>query len=106
MRVIALLVLVCTLSGVASAQTTQCQSIPKASDRLACYDKAAPPAAARKPAAPAPTSLDKPPASKSTGSDKKAAASKAPTDQGSVVDMLAAENSKLDAKIKTICRGC
>ena len=95
MRVIASLVLLCTLSGVATAQTTQCQSIPKASDRLACYDKAAPPTAAGKPAA-----------SKPTGSDKTAAASKAPTDQGSVVDMLAVENSKLDAKIKTICRGC
>jgi hypothetical protein len=89
MRVIALLVL-CTLSGVANAQTTQCQSIPKASDRLACYDKAAPPTAAGKPAA----------------SDKKAAASKSPTDQGAVVDKLAVENSRLDAKLKTICRGC
>jgi hypothetical protein len=84
MRVIALLVLLCTLSEVAIAQTTQCQSIPKASDRLACYDRAAPPKAV-----------------------DKDAASKAPTDQqGTVVDMLAVENSKLDAKIKTICRGC
>ena len=28
------------------------------------------------------------------------------SDQTTVVDMLAAENSKLHAKIKTICRGC
>ncbi len=95
MKVIALLVLLCTLSEVAIAQTTQCQSIPKASDRLACYDRAAPPKA-----------VDKAAASKTTAPDK-AAASKAPTDQqGTVVDMLAVENSKLDAKIKTICRGC
>jgi hypothetical protein len=95
MRVIALLVLLCTLSEVAIAQTTQCQSIPKASDRLACYDRAAPPKA-----------VDKAAASKTAAPDK-AAASKAPTDQqGTVVDMLAVENSKLDAKIKTICRGC
>ena len=95
MRVIALLVLLCTLSEVAIAQTTECQSIPKASDRLACYDRAAPPKAA-----------DKAAASKTTAPDK-AAASKAPTDQqGTAVDMLAVENSKLDAKIKTICRGC
>lgn len=92
MRVIASLILLCTLFGVASAQTTQCQSIPKARDRLACYDKAAPPIAAGKPAA-----------SKTTGSDTNAGA---PTDQGPVVDKLAVENSKLDAKLKTICRGC
>jgi hypothetical protein len=108
MRVFAWLVLLNISSAVASAQTaTQCQSIPKASDRLACYDRAAPPTAAGKPAtANAPTALDKPAASKTTAPDK-AAASKAPTDQqGTVVDMLAVENSKLDAKIKTICRGC
>jgi hypothetical protein len=91
MKVIASLVLLCTLSGVASAQTTQCQSIPKASDRLACYDKALPPSAAGKPAA-----------SKTTGPDNKAA----PSDQGTVVDKLAVENARLDAKLKTICRGC
>jgi hypothetical protein len=97
MRVIALLCLLGTLSDVAIAQTSQCQSVPKASDRLACYDKATPPTAVSKPAASkkTPTATDKP------------AASKTPTDgQGTVVDMLAVENSKLDAKIKTICRGC
>ena len=94
MKKIVLLALLCT-SSEALAQTPQCQSIPKASDRLACYDRAAPPTAAAKPAA-----------SKTSAPDK-AAASKAPTDQqGTVVDMLAVENSKLDAKIKTICRGC
>jgi hypothetical protein len=96
MKVIALLFLLCTLCEVAIAQTTQCQSIPKARDRLACYDRAAPPTAVSKPAlSKTPTATDKP------------AASKTPTDgQGTVVDMLAVENSKLDAKIKTICRGC
>ena len=95
MRVIALLVLVCTFSQVTSAQTTQCQSVPKASDRLACYDKASPP-----------TAVGKPAASKTPAAPEKAAAAKIPPDQGQVVDMLAAENSKLDAKLKTICRGC
>jgi hypothetical protein len=91
MKVIALLVALCTFSEVASAQTTtQCQSIPKASDRLACYDRAAPPTAA-----------DKPAVSKATPGP-----SKTPTDQGQAVDKLAVENSKLDAKLKTICRGC
>ena len=74
MRVIALLVLLCTLSEVAIAQTTQCQSIPKANDRLACYDKAAPPTAAGKPAA------SKTPAAP----DKAAGPSKTPTEQAQV----------------------
>jgi hypothetical protein len=36
-------------------QTPQCQSVPKASDRLACYDRINPPIAAAKPA---PTAKD------------------------------------------------
>ena len=95
MRVIALLFLLGTLSDVAIAQTSQCQSVPKASDRLACYDTAAPPTAVGKPAASKThTATDKP-------------ASETPTDgRGTVIDLLAVENSKLDAKIKSICRGC
>jgi hypothetical protein len=96
MRVIALLCLFGVLSDVAIAQNSQCQSVPKASDRLACYDRAAPPTAAGNPTAP------KIP----TGHDK-LAGPKTPTNvQGKTVDMLAAENSKLDAKLKTICWGC
>ena len=95
MRIIALLAFLCTFSEVAFAQTSECQSIPKARDRLACYDKAAPPIAMGTPAASkTSTALDKP------------TAPTTPADQGQVVDMLAAENSKLDAKLKTICRGC
>jgi len=57
----------------------------KASDRLACYDKAAPPASKAKPAA----------------------ATSAPRSQlGQAVDRLAVENARLDAKIKNICRVC
>jgi hypothetical protein len=95
MKVIALLFLLGTLSDVAIAQTSQCQSVPKASDRLACYDKATPP-----------TAVGKPAASKTPTAPDKTAGPKPQTDQTTVVDMLAAENSKLDAKIKTICRGC
>ena len=95
MKVIVLLAALCTFSEAAVAQTTQCQSIPKASDRLACYDRAAPPMAAAKPAT-----------SKTRPGPANAAASETPPEQGQVVDMLAAENSKLDAKLKTICHGC
>jgi hypothetical protein len=95
MRTIALVALLCTFSEVTLAQTPECKSIPKARDRLACYDRAAPPTAVSKPAMP-----------KTPTTSGNAAASKTPTDQAQVVDMLAAENSKLDARLKTICRGC
>lgn len=89
------------LPGAAIGQTAQCQSVPKASDRLACYDRMNPPTALGKPA---PTATGKP--AKPPAAPGKPATSGAPTDQGQVVDMLAVENSKLDAKLKTICRGC
>jgi len=95
MRIIGLLALFCTFSEVALAQAPECQSIPKASDRLACYDRAAPPKAVGKRAA-----------SKTSAAPDKQAAPATPADQGQVVDMLAVENSKLDARLKTICRGC
>jgi hypothetical protein len=81
------LFLLCMSSGAAIAQTSDCQLISKAKARLACYDKAFPPTTSAQPAA-----------------------SKAPTvpqdQQGQIVDRLAVENSRLDAKLKTICRGC
>jgi hypothetical protein len=90
MRVVALLLLsLCMPFEFANAQTSQCQSIPKASDRLACYDRAAPPTAVGKP----------------TASSGPAAVSKPPSETP-LADLLASENSKLDAKIKNICRGC
>jgi len=73
----------------AVAQTSECSTIPKARDRLACYDRAKPPSSA------------KPGVTK-----QKTAASSTSSDQGSVVDALAVENAKLDAKLKKICRGC
>ena len=73
----------------AVAQTSECSTVPKASDRLACYDRVTPPRA------------EKPVASK-----QKAAGSKASSDQGTIVDALAVENATLDAKLKRICRGC
>ena len=95
MRIFALLAFLCTFSEVAFAQTPECNSIRNAGDRLACYDKGAPPRAAAKPIA-----------SKTATAPDKPAESKTPADQGQVVDMLAVENSKLDARLKTICRGC
>ena len=93
MRVIPLVILFCGLCQSAVAQTSECSTIPKASNRLACYDRAVPPVA-------------KPTTSKTSPRPDKSGASEAPNEQGHVVDLLAAENSKLDAKLKTICRGC
>jgi hypothetical protein len=85
MRTIALMIALGVCCGPAIAQAADCRSIPKASDRLACYDRAAPP----------------------TGKVKPAAASPAPsTPSGQAADPLAAENARLDARIKNICRGC
>ena len=85
MKSVALLVALSTLCGPAIAQAADCQSIPKSSDRLACYDKSTPPA----------------------GRVKPAAASPAPAAQtGQAADLLAEENARLDAKIRNICRGC
>ena len=81
----------------AVAQASSCQSIANQMDRLACYDKASPTQSAATPA----KKTDTPP--RNAG---KSAAPKAQPEQGQVVDMLAAENKKLDAKLKTICRGC
>jgi hypothetical protein len=75
-RLMAALILIFAIHGQVIAQTMQCQSIPKASDRLACYDKAAPPVGASKTA---------------VAKGKTAAANSSP-DQVQAVDMLAAEN--------------
>jgi hypothetical protein len=82
MRVIVLFLL-CIFSEAAIAQT-DCQSVPKANARLACYDKISPPGALGKPATP------KAPAAES----------------GQYVDPLAAENARTNKAVKTICRGC
>jgi type II secretory pathway component PulL len=89
MKVLLLTALLVVICHGADAQTPECSKVPKASDRLACYDRATPPSAA-KPAT----------------SKQKAAASNTSRDQGTVVDALAVENAKLDAKLKKICRGC
>jgi hypothetical protein len=79
---ILVLFLLCIFSEAAIAQT-DCQSIPKANARLACYDKISPPDALGKPAT-----------------------LKAPAESGQYVDPLAAENARTDKAVKNICRGC
>jgi len=78
------LFLLCMFSEAAIAQTSECPSIPKASARLACYDKISPPIA------PGKSATAKTPASA----------------QEKYVDPLSAENARTDAAMKNICRGC
>jgi hypothetical protein len=79
------LFLLCLVSESAIAQTSECQSIPKANARLACYDKISPPIAPGKSATFKTQSASEP---------------------GKSVDLLSAENARTDAAMKNICRGC
>jgi hypothetical protein len=109
MRATALVILLCISSQVVSAQTTeQCQPTQRAGDLLARYNKTARPHTLGKPkTSKASTAPDKPAVSEAPIAVDKPAASKTSTGQkAQYVDVLAAENSKLDAKMKTICRGC
>ncbi len=84
MKLFVMLVAICALSQPAVAQTGDCKSMSEAAARLACYDRAAPPAAA----------TAKPPA----------AASKA--EAAEYVDTISAEDVRMNARLKNICRGC
>jgi hypothetical protein len=82
MKFIALLIAICALSQAAIAQTPDCKSIAARKDRLACYDKAAQPA----------KSTTRPAASKLVPSG--------------YVDPISAEDARMNARLKNICRGC
>jgi hypothetical protein len=84
MKVFVTLVAICALSQAAGAQTGECKSISDSAARLACYDKAAPPAAA----------AAKPPAPASK------------TEPAKYVDSIGAEDARMNARLKNICRGC
>jgi hypothetical protein len=82
MKVIALSIAICALSQAAMAQTPECKSIAAPNDRLACYDKAGPPA---KPTL------------------RPVAAKPGPS---GYVDTISAEDALMNARLKNICRGC
>jgi hypothetical protein len=83
------LLMASALCQTAIAQTPDCKSITDPATRLACYDKATPPAAASAAARPMQRAV---PASKVDGSQ--------------YVDSIAAEDAIMNAKIKGICHGC
>jgi len=86
MRFFVILVAISALSQTAIAQTPECKSLPEAAARLACYDKAAAPAAA------------------SAAAKQQAPASK--VDAAKYVDTIGAEDVIMNARLKNICRGC
>jgi hypothetical protein len=109
MRATAMIFLLCIFSDAVNAQTAeQCQSMHRAGDLLDCYNGAARPQTPAKPkttkasTAPHEAAISEAP----IGIDKPVV-SRTPTDQrAKYIDVLDAENSKIDAKMKTICRGC
>ena len=95
MRLFAMLAAICLLSPSAAAETSKCKTIPDAGARLACYDKATTPAA----------SADKPAAAKpATAATSGAPAAK--PDPAKYVDTIGAEDARMNAQLKNICRGC
>jgi hypothetical protein len=82
MKSVALLIAICTLSQAANAQTPDCKSIAVRKDRLACYDKAGEPA----------KSTTRPAAAQPAASG--------------YVDPISAEDARMNAQLKNICRGC
>jgi len=85
MKIVALLIAVCALSQTAIAETSDCKSISASSERLTCYDKAAKPA-------------------KST--ERPVAAKTSKADPSKYVDTISAEDARMNAQLKNICRGC
>ena len=93
MRSLAILALIISAIPTAgSAQTVECRTIPKATDRLACYDRLTPPMAVQKPTS----------AAAATPAQQTPAAGSATP----LADTLAIENARLSSKLKSICRGC
>lgn len=78
------LIAIFALGGPVLAQASDCPSIQKAKDRLACYDRASPPVSRSKSSTKHNTDIPQ------DGQD----------------DLLGVENSRVGKKIGSICRGC
>ena len=89
MGCLAVPVAVCALSASALAQN--CRETPDLDGLLACHDNHAPAekSTRTKPSAPVP-----------------ARASAAKTDPGTYIDQISAEDARMQAQLKNICRGC
>jgi hypothetical protein len=96
MKLFAMIAGICLLSQPAVAGMRECKTIPDSGARLACYDKAA--------AMPA-ASVGKPvPAKPLIPTPARTSAEK--TDPAKYVDTIGAEDARMNAQLKNICRGC
>lgn len=94
MKIILALFSTVALSQAAFAQAPECRSLPDPGERLACYDKAAPPATAQQ-------------AAEQKAQKPQRGAPKTPkADNGQYVDSISAEDARMNSRLKTICRGC
>jgi hypothetical protein len=89
MKLLSTLVAACALCQTAMAQTSECKSIPDSAARLACYDRAKPPAVS-----PAAARLETRAAPASASANAK------------YVDPISAEDALMNERIKGICHGC
>ena len=87
MRVLAVTIAACAMAQTAIAQTAECRSIADPARRLACYDRASPPAATKQSSAAArpATSADAPKSPDSFSTE---------------------EDERVNAQLRNICRGC
>jgi hypothetical protein len=119
MRLFAVIAALCMLSQSASAQMSECKSITDSDTRLACYDRIAAAAASPAPAKPAPRAAVPPPALRAAAPPPALRAAAPPPalraaapppaakiDGAGYVDSIGAEDAKMNAQLKNICRGC
>jgi hypothetical protein len=85
MRLFAVLAVLCAMCETAAAQTPNCKAVSESAARLACYDKVARPARAKPPSQVTPA---------------------ANVDAPKNVDTISAEDALMNARLKSICRGC
>ena len=90
MRLMAVLGAICALTQAASAEIGDCSAITDAAAKLACYNNEPPPKAhsstARRPTAARPAA--------------------SPSDSRKGIDRPSDEDAAVDAKMRSLCRGC
>jgi hypothetical protein len=95
MRLVAVLGAICALTQAASAEIGDCSAIADAAAKLACYNNEAPPAAKK----PVPPRM----APRSPATARPAAST---TESTKYIDKIGDEDAVVDAKMRSICRGC
>jgi hypothetical protein len=90
MRLVAVLGAICALTQAASAEVGDCNGVADAAAKLACYNNEAPPAATRSARTPR---VARPPAAAAADSLKR-------------IDQPSDEDAVVNAKMRSLCRGC